>query len=182
MICTVIHAVTLRYLGNQLHPLMQVLDQRITRCFHCGDHCDERIQYVDEKPFCCQGCSTVYEILKENQLGDYYRLEDHPGIRGIIGTERFDYLDNASIKRGLLAFDSESLQKVQFYIPAVHCSSCIWLLEHLPRLHKHIKSSRINFPRKELSIDFDPRGISLKELVLLLSSIGYEPQIGRAHV
>ena len=156
---------------------MQVIDQKEVLCFHCGERCDEQIHLVDEKAFCCQGCSTVYQILQDNQLGNYYRLQNHPGSRGIEATERFDYLDNPTIKADLLAFDSDSLQKVQFQIPAVHCSSCIWLLEHLPRLHKHIKSSRINFPRKELSVDFDPRGISLKELVSLLASIGYEPHI-----
>jgi len=35
----------------------------------------------DEKPFCCYGCKTVYEILKESNACEYYNIENHPGIK-----------------------------------------------------------------------------------------------------
>ena len=49
-------------------------------CFHCGDLCREDHVIFEEKDFCCNGCKTVYEILKENDLCNYYDLENNPGI------------------------------------------------------------------------------------------------------
>lgn len=47
-------------------------------CYHCGEDCLDEVYYVDEKPFCCFGCKTVYGILAENDLCTYYDLEAAP--------------------------------------------------------------------------------------------------------
>ena len=47
-------------------------------CYHCGTIGDTIIHF-DEKPFCCNGCKTVYEILNVNALSKYYELEEAPG-------------------------------------------------------------------------------------------------------
>ena len=59
----------------------------------------------------------------------------------------------------------------------MHCSSCIWLLENLFKLNTAITNSTVNFVRKELSVKYLHEKISLKDVVVLISSIGYEPQI-----
>src|SRR5690606_3477531 len=66
---------------------------------------------------------------------------------------------------------------ITFYIPAIHCSSCIWLLEHLYKLAEGIKSSKVDFMKKQASVTFDSQLISLKEVVELLHHIGYDPKI-----
>ena len=62
----------------------------------------------------------------------------------------------------------------------MHCSSCIWLLENLYRVNDGIIESKVNFLRKEVSVSFNNSKVSLKEIVELLSSIGYEPEINLA--
>ena len=49
-------------------------------CYHCGNEVvtTEEIVYKD-KSFCCVGCHTVYEILTDNNLTDYYSFEKNPG-------------------------------------------------------------------------------------------------------
>jgi Cu+-exporting ATPase len=64
---------------------------------------------------------------------------------------------------------------ISLSIPHIHCSSCIWILENLQRL-QGISSSQVNFPEK-VRITFDTNKVILKEIVYLLSSIGYEPYI-----
>ena len=55
-------------------------DYSSLNCYHCGEPCElEQIEF-EEKQFCCQGCKTVYEILSQNDLCDYYQLEQMPGI------------------------------------------------------------------------------------------------------
>ncbi|MDX1543913.1 MAG: heavy metal translocating P-type ATPase metal-binding domain-containing protein [Christiangramia sp.] len=146
-------------------------------CFHCGEECvDEPIHY-SEKYFCCTGCKTVFEILNSNDLSYYYDLENAPGISPRIREGKYDFLENHEIIEKLLEFDHGDSQIVSFTIPAIHCSSCIWILENLKKLHRAVKSSQVDFPKKKLRISFSSEDLNLKELVLLLARIGYEPNI-----
>jgi Cu+-exporting ATPase len=53
----------------------------------------------------------------------------------------------------------------------------MWLLEHLYRIHDGVTSSRLNFSAKEVTIHFLKEKISLRQVVELLTTIGYEPYI-----
>jgi len=148
-----------------------------THCYHCGDSCKEDIIKIDDKSFCCNGCKTVYDIFSENDLTCYYNFQDNPGA---IPTEikgKYDFLDNTKIIEKLLDFNDNDNQIVTLYIPHIHCSSCIWVLENLQKLNNKIISSQVNFPKKTVRISYKSNTTSLKEIVLLLSAIGYEPYI-----
>ena len=148
-------------------------------CYHCGDDCGNIPLIFDDKPFCCNGCKTVYEILNSSGACNYYGFEEHPGIRvntAEIGN-KYAFLDNAEIKNELLEFSDGGISKVKFFIPAIHCSSCIWLLENLHRLHNGIVQSMVHFVKKEVNITYKEQEISLRKVVELLASIHYIPQI-----
>jgi Cu+-exporting ATPase len=146
-------------------------------CFHCGNECETDTIVLDEKFFCCNGCKTVYEIFSANDLTCYYDLQNAPGAAPSEIQGKYDFLEQEAIIAKLLEFHEEQHQVVQLYIPHIHCSSCIWVLENLHKLHSGISSSQVNFPKKTVRIGFNTEEISLKEVVLLLSSIGYEPYI-----
>lgn len=147
-------------------------------CYHCGDECQEEHLIVEEKHFCCQGCQTVFEILNENDLCDYYDLESSPGYRQVDKAHGlFDYLEAQEVKDQLLDFASEHQERISFFIPNIHCSSCIWLLEHLSRLQEGIVSSKVNFHTRKLSLTYDPSLVTLRALTELLDTIGYPPLI-----
>lgn len=147
-------------------------------CYHCGESCNESIQN-DEKFFCCEGCKQVYLMLNENGLCNYYDLEKNPGItaKGRFTDTRFAYLDNQDVQQKLLRFREQGQAHVQFYLPTMHCASCIWLLENLHRIHPGILSSKTHFQRKEVFIQYDESLISLRKVVELLAFTGYEPYI-----
>lgn len=149
-------------------------------CYHCGESCDSARIHFDDKDFCCQGCQLVYEVLSKNDLCDYYSLEAQPG-KTQKNTNRssiqFDYLDDEDVKSKLLDFQNERESHVTFFIPLIHCSSCIWLLENLFKINASITSSRVDFIKKKIQIKFLHDKLSLKELVQLLSTLGYEPKI-----
>jgi len=148
-------------------------------CVHCGDDCGSHPVIWDEKPFCCNGCSTVYQILHENKLCTYYDFESNPGIKIESGKykEKFAFLDDNEIADQLYEFSEENIRKVSFHIPSIHCSSCIWLLEHLNVLNQGVIKSMVNFVKKEVSITFNSDEISIRELAEMLSSIHYIPEI-----
>lgn len=149
------------------------------QCYHCGEDCiTEEIQLAD-KTFCCQGCRTVYQVLNQSDLCDYYELNKNPGStqRISVRKDKFSFLDHEKIQQQLISFSNGEQTHVTFYLPQIHCSSCLWLLENLHRLNAAIVSSRVNFTRKEVDIVFNHSTISLREVAELLTSIGYEPYI-----
>ncbi len=147
-------------------------------CYHCGDLCRDESIAIDDKYFCCSGCKTVYEILNQGELCTYYNFQENPGISPKnFESKKFDYLDDLTTINKLLDFSDDKISKITFFIPQMHCSSCIWLLENLFKLNPAITSSTVNFVRKELNVKYLHEKISLKEVVILISSIGYEPQI-----
>ena len=146
-------------------------------CYHCGDSCRDNEIVTDGKSFCCNGCKTVYEIFSENDLTCYYDLQSTPGLTPSEISGKYDFLANEDIAKKLLEFDDGKHQIISLYIPTMHCSSCIWVLENLNKLQPAVTASQVNFPKKTVRITFKTKETSLKELVLLLSSIGYEPYI-----
>jgi len=149
----------------------------LKNCYHCGLDCGKKPVEFNDKYFCCNGCKTVYEILNAHELTCYYDLETSPGTipKDIKG--KYNYLDNEEIIEKLLEFNDTETSVVEFYIPSIHCSSCIWVLENLSKLNKGVTTSMVNFPKKLLRITFKNKNTNLKELVELITSIGYEPYI-----
>ena len=147
-------------------------------CFHCGNEIIKKDEIIfDEKSFCCNGCKTVYEIFSQNDLSCYYDFENAPGAtpQDIIG--KYDFLEDEKIITKLLEFQEDSTSIISLYIPHIHCSSCIWILENLQKLQDGISTSQVNFPEKKVRITFNSKKTTLKDIVYLLSSIGYEPYI-----
>jgi Cu+-exporting ATPase len=148
------------------------------QCYHCGLDIVENEQIVfDDNLFCCNGCKTVYEIFSLNDMTCYYDFEKSPGATPLDIKGKYDFLDNEGIVAKLLEFKEDKTAIVSLSIPHIHCSSCIWILENLQRLQKGISTSQVNFPEKKVRITYNPEIVSLKVIVHLLSSIGYEPYI-----
>ena len=148
------------------------------QCYHCGEGCDTSIK-EDNHFFCCDGCKFVYGLLKENGLCNYYDLSSTPGIKvkGKYNSDKFAFLDTAEVQQKLITFKDDKQSQVSFYLPQMHCASCIWLLENLHAIQPGILFSKTNFQRKEIFIAFNHTETSLRKVVELLSFIGYEPYI-----
>lgn len=152
-----------------------------TKCYHCGDPCSiQEIDYSGHK-FCCNGCKSVYQILEENDLCNYYNADTHVGVNpGSKNRQRFDFLDNDDIAGKLFEFQNDKIVKISFRVPQMHCASCVWLLEKLYRLNPAIQYSSVNYPRKEVRITYLKSQAKLSDIVLLLSDLGYEPDLSLA--
>jgi Cu+-exporting ATPase len=144
-------------------------------CFHCGTSCGRGALIRQEKSFCCQGCLTVFELLTEHGLDDFYRLGKSAGVRinrpG--NADRFRFLDDPSVRERLADYSDERLTRV----PDLHCLACVWLIENLFRLKPGLGRSQVDFPRKAVSINFPTAEVKLSEVAALLASLGYEPEL-----
>ncbi|NHM04143.1 heavy metal translocating P-type ATPase [Flavobacterium celericrescens] len=147
-------------------------------CFHCGNEIIKKDEILfDDKKFCCNGCKAVYEIFSQNDLSCYYDFQAAPGATPQDIQGKYDFLDNEEIVTKLLEFQENTTHIVSLYIPHIHCSSCIWILENLQKLQPGISTSQVNFGEKKVRVTYNPEKTSLKDIVYLLSSIGYEPYI-----
>ncbi|MFY8020489.1 MAG: heavy metal translocating P-type ATPase [Bacteroidia bacterium] len=158
---------------------MVKVKQEKLACFHCGDTIQHTHLEFDNKDFCCNGCQQVYALLSENNLCEYYNLQESPGInrKNPVSKVKFNFLEDEQIKSQLIQYADEKISRITFHIPTMHCSSCIWLLESLYKLEKGVKNSRVDFLKKQIIITFDHHTLSLKALVELLTSLGYEPSL-----
>ncbi|MCH8568025.1 MAG: heavy metal translocating P-type ATPase metal-binding domain-containing protein [Balneolales bacterium] len=150
-----------------------------TMCSHCGDPCDEIITSGDQH-FCCDGCETVYSLLNESGLSAYYELEsERPGIamKKTASASAYEHLDDPELQQKMLDYADSSMARITLRIPQIHCSSCIYLLENLQRLHSGIQKTEVFFERREASVQFNPNSIKLSEVAALLARIGYEPDL-----
>lgn len=146
-------------------------------CFHCGLDCESYPISFDSKSFCCNGCKTVYEIFSINDLTSYYDLQNAPGATPKEIEGKYDFLNNEKIVEKLLEFNNENTQIVTLFIPHIHCSSCIWILENLNKLFPAVITSQVNFGEKTVRITYKSETLSLKKIAEFLSRIGYEPYI-----
>ena len=88
----------------------------------------------------------VYEILNANDLCRYYEIEQNAGIslRGH-KQEQYAWLDDPAITDQLTDFTDGKTTRVTFYLPQIHCASCVWLIENLYKLSPGITASKDNY-------------------------------------
>lgn len=155
-----------------------LLDEKLA-CHHCGDPCDDDQIFNGEHHFCCYGCKAVDELLSSARLTEHYSIvsKENKSITESKAARKYAFLDHPDIAKDLLRFRDDRIAVIQFSLPGIHCSSCIYLLEHLPKLDPAILRSEVHFIKKEVVITFQHEGRSLKELAVLLAQLGYPPAI-----
>jgi Cu+-exporting ATPase len=156
----------------------------VAECYHCHEKCEDERLKIDDKVFCCDGCKMVYEILNTHGLCNYYNLDENAGIslKNPKNSKSYAYLDDPEVQEKLLEFGSEYKNRITFYLPGMHCASCIWLLENLYKLDSGVDSSRVNFLKKTVTVSYNPQETSLRKIAALLGSIGYAPEINLGDV
>ncbi|HOA37960.1 MAG: heavy metal translocating P-type ATPase metal-binding domain-containing protein [Bacteroidetes bacterium] len=151
----------------------------IVLCSHCGADCGDLPITAGEQSFCCTGCQTVYSLLQEHALCGYYDLNKTPGIKqeNPARADQFAILDDPSVAAKFIRYEDKDQIAARFYIPQLHCSSCIYLLENLPRFDPDILASTVHFTHKEIEIRARNLPGALKKSADWLARVGYEPYI-----
>ena len=147
--------------------------EAIDVCRHCGE--------PSAGTFCCSGCETVYSILAAHGLDGFYACEVPPGVSQKGATERdrsrFAALDDPAVAARLIVFDDGARARATLSIPAVHCASCVWLLERLWRLDPGVVGTEVDLLRRSIAVDYRPAVTTLRAIAERLASLGYEPAI-----
>ncbi len=147
-------------------------------CAHCGDICPAGDPASDRPQFCCAGCETVYLILSGNDLADFYRIDRTAGRSQRNAPPRdYAWLELEKLSTTLVRYRDAERWQLELELPAIHCASCVWLLERLPRLLTGVLGCQVDITRKKAIVSFDPRQTDLRSVVELLARIGYPPTL-----
>jgi Cu+-exporting ATPase len=94
-----------------------------------------------------------------------------------IERQKFEYLIDQEVVDKLVDFKNDNIFSVSFLIPNIHCTSCVWLLENLQNIDSGILQGTVNFLKRTLTVIYDNEKTDLRNIVELLTSVGYEPNL-----
>lgn len=150
-----------------------------TQCYHCGDDIIGKGFFIEEKKFCCNGCKTVYQLLHDNNMEAFYTLDQKPGVKpSNASVNKYSFLEVEAIESKFVDFKEGNIYRVNLFLPQIHCSSCIYLLENISKIEPAILTCQVNFTKREAVITYDAEKLKLAELSSLLDKIGYAPNFG----
>ena len=152
-------------------------------CRHCGEPCagaDDAI-VTSAGTFCCRGCETVFAILTAHELDGFYACDVPPGLSqkqaAARDRTRFAALDDPAVAARLIVFDDGIRARATFSVPAIHCASCVWLLERLWKLDPGVVRAEVDLLRRSVVVDYSPAATGVRTIAEHLASLGYEPVI-----
>jgi heavy metal-(Cd/Co/Hg/Pb/Zn)-translocating P-type ATPase len=150
-------------------------------------HCDEEIivpifddnDQEKSSPFCCNGCLTVFHVLHEKGLENYYEIKNQSNIlkrRSPVENKKFQfkYLDDSEFIKEYTYSNLEGDQTIEFYLEGIHCLACLWLIEKLPEFLKDVKSSRLDINRSVATVAINKNG-QFSNVARELNNLGYKP-------
>jgi Cu2+-exporting ATPase/Cu+-exporting ATPase len=163
--------------------LQRNVDSKSQTCTHCDENVVIALYNFDDneqkKPFCCQGCLTVFNIINQKGLTDYYEIKNNSALfkrRAPVElkVEKFNYLDSADFITEYTYKNSEKLQTMEFYLEGIHCLACLWLIEKLPEFLADVKNARLDMNKSVVTISIFSNG-KFSNVAKELSNLGYRP-------
>lgn len=148
-------------------------------CDHCGELIISPHQFIlngNIKRFCCSGCETVYQILNNNGLTDYYELKKSSPVKSSPihkSDESYEYLDHQEFLDKYATCNSNE-RKLDFFLEGVHCVACLWLIENLPKVSRGVINAKLNMQKSIVSITINNEG-SFSNAAKQLALFGYKP-------
>lgn len=100
-----------------------------SKCAHCQLKFNESAMISDAqgRKFCCTGCQSVFEILYEQGLGEFYERLGKSTLAPVnLSAQSSQNLEN--IYQNYVKKDG-ALAQVNLIIEGIHCSACVWLIE-----------------------------------------------------
>jgi Cu2+-exporting ATPase len=133
-------------------------------CAQCGGDADGGP--VDgDRAFCCSGCQAAFGlggVLAAN------RVEESTAAR-------YADLDDPAFQSRHVKAVAGGPASVEFYLPNVHCASCVMLLERLPKALPGVADVRVDLPRKTASVRWTAAAVKLSAVAAALDGLGYPP-------
>ncbi len=147
------------------------------RCTHCGLPVPSGMEAggIGEPIFCCDGCATVYEILREGGLDAYYQMTERRQAPVSATGHRFEEFDHPSYRELYVTARPDGLLETYFYLEGVACGSCVWLVERVPLLVPGMSRAELDARRARVLVVWDGASVTLSSIARTLDTLGYRP-------
>ena len=129
-----------------------------------------------EHQFCCSGCRTVYEVIRQSGFQTYYQLRgEQAGQPAEITESGFEELDDPTFVEHHCLPGPAGTFETQLHLQGVHCAACVWLVERALAREPGVHDARLSFARARLTLTFDPNTQHLSAIAQVLTRLGYIP-------
>lgn len=142
------------------------------QCRHCG----LVFSASGNEHFCCHGCESVFNLLQEKGLGDFYSLQKSAEatcpIPAKISNESYSYIDDSFF---IQEFSSDD-DRLTFYLEGMNCTACLWLLEKTPEVCKDCLSVQVRMSDSTVRV-IRKKGGSFAAIAKTFDRFGYTPHV-----
>ena len=116
--------------------------------------------------FCCHSCELLSDWFNKGEAP----LSLNSSKKVSSKWQPFTYSDLESEYD--LAKSQKDQKQFRFYIEGLQCTSCVHLLEDLPKFYPGIKEARLNYGRRTLDVSSE-KNLTLGEVAQAIESLGY---------
>ena len=155
------------------------------KCSHCqNDFPQDSLQICEDEGrevyFCCNGCKSVYFLLKENHAQSFYDKLQGSTLTPKLEAQSFSssYYQSKSFKDKYITTTKEGYSQLTLLIHNIHCSACIWLNETMLNKLDGVIEAHIHYTNHKAQISFDESKLSVSEIVALIERLGYGVSVG----
>ncbi|MCA9696174.1 MAG: heavy metal translocating P-type ATPase, partial [Myxococcales bacterium] len=155
-----------------------------TPCAHCG--LPTTADPAGAPAFCCPGCRTVWELVHQAGLDDYYALRSKLGedprkkpgdAQALAAAEEpaYAHLDDPQVLAAIsVTAEHPEAAAAELHLLGLHCAACVWLIERLPAVLEGVLAARVDYGAERLRVEWDPRQLRLSQIAAFLHRAGYQ--------
>src|SRR5579859_5360718 len=162
--------------------------QTAAGCFHCGEPLESsgkpareplliRIQGADVA-VCCPGCRAAVQFIGELGLEDFYRFRSVMSPKPTEASLWSAYDDPALLDA--CTREGPQGRSVVLMIDGMTCAACSWLVSRSLEHMAGVRRVSVNTATGRAQIEWDGATVKLSELLGVIASLGYQPQIAAA--
>jgi len=153
--------------------------QKMQLCTHCDEEILIPYYAKNNKAFCCNGCLTVYELLQNKGLDEYYQIKNVSEIYKRrapvqIKEQKFLYLDSPDFLAEYTYKNKFNEITCEFYLEGIHCLACLWLIEKMPDFLPFVTVSHLDINKSIVTISVKDGG-ELSKVARELNNLGHPP-------
>ncbi|MCO6048025.1 heavy metal translocating P-type ATPase [Aeoliella sp. ICT_H6.2] len=152
-------------------------------CDHCGLPVPKGlVDPAADEQFCCHGCRTVYQLLRDASLDDFYRVRQATGgdAQPVRTTgKRYEAFDSPEFQAEHCRGIAGGHLSIDLRLEGVHCAACLWLVERLPQLLPGVSSTRLQLRDAVARVTWNPAEVQLSSIAAMLDRLGYPPHLAR---
>ncbi|ASK78787.1 hypothetical protein CF386_07155 [Paraphotobacterium marinum] len=146
-------------------------------CFHCGETIKNKELFLEinnkQEVFCCIGCLSIANILKENNLLSFYQFRKDKNQTQII-PENLKVFDHENVQKKYTSSTKVNTNEITLVISNISCAACSWVIEQSLERANGIISVKVNSQSSRAHIHWNPTELKLSDILFKIHQLGFK--------